>query len=120
MTSCHISKDNYYESKPFLQRVCFPKSDDELSYDSSKQIKIKIYDPNTGDTFEKVIDTNKVKYENGKTYILENAINGEDEPHEASARLINLSYFTQLFTLWINDLYVTKWAIAGSIGWRYD
>ena len=119
MTSCHINKDSYYESKPFLQRVCFPKSDDELSYDSSKQIKIKIYDPNTGDTFEKVIDTNKVKYENGKTYILENAINGEDEPHEASARLINLSYFTQLFTLWINDLYVTKWAIAGSIGWSF-
>ena len=119
MTSCHINKDSYYESKPFLQRVCFPKSDDELSYDSSKQIKIKIYDPNTGDTFEKVIDTNKVKYDNGKTYILENAINGEDEPHEASARLINLSYFTQLFTLWINDLYVTKWAIAGSIGWSF-
>ena len=32
-TDCKVTKENYYESKPLLQRVCFPKSDDELSCD---------------------------------------------------------------------------------------
>ena len=119
MADCYIDKDNYYESKPLLQRVCFPRSEDELSYDSNTQVKLNIYDPKTGDSFEKVIDKDKVTDIEGRRFILEGAINGEDDPHEASARLINLSYFTQLFTLWINDLNVTKWAIAGSIGWSF-
>ena len=54
-----------------------------------------------------------------RIYIAADAINGSNDPQEASARLINLSYFTQLFTLWINDLNVTKYAIAGSIGWSF-
>ncbi len=121
MDDCTIKKENYYESKPLLQRVCFPRSEEELSYDPNTQRKIKIYDPKTGDTFEKVVDLDNVHVDpaNGRTYILEKAINGEDDPHEASARLINLSYFSQLFTLWINDLNVTKYAIAGSIGWSF-
>ena len=119
-TTCDVDKENYYESKPLLQRVCFPKSDDELSYDPVTQIKIKIYDPNTGDEFEKVVNKDDTKMDNdGNTYILQNIVTGENDPHEASARLINLSYFTQLFTLWINDLNVTKYAIAGSIGWSF-
>ena len=120
-TDCEIAKENYYESKPLLQRVCFPRSEEELSYDPATQRKIKIYDPKTGDTFEKIVDQNNIHVDtvNGRTYILEKAINGEDDPHEASARLINLSYFSQLFTLWINDLNVTKYAIAGSIGWSF-
>ena len=118
-TTCDVNKENYYESKPLLQRVCFPKSDDELSYDSSTQIKIKIYDPNTGDSFEKVVYKSDTTLDNGNVYIKQNIVTGENDPHEASARLINLSYFTQLFTLWINDLNVTKYAIAGSIGWSF-
>jgi len=121
-TDCEIAKENYYESKPLLQRVCFPRSEEELSYDPATQRKIKIYDPKTGDTFEKIVNSDQIYIDdaNGhRTYILEKAINGEDDPHEASARLINLSYFSQLFTLWINDLNVTKYAIAGSIGWSF-
>ena len=122
MDDCTIKKENYYESKPLLQRVCFPRSEEELSYNPATQRKIKIYDPKTGDTFEKIVDSDNIFIDTangGRTYILEKAINGEDDPHEASARLINLSYFSQLFTLWINDLNVTKWAIAGSIGWSF-
>ena len=119
-TTCNVNKENYYESKPLLQRVCFPKSDDELSYDSDTQIKIKIYDPNTGDEFEKVVyKTDTMTDGQQNVYIKQNIVTGENDPHEASARLINLSYFTQLFTLWINDLNVTKYAIAGSIGWSF-
>jgi len=118
-TTCDVTKENYYESKPLLQRVCFPKSDDELSYDPDTQFKIKIYDPNTGDSFEKVVYKSDTTLDNGNVYIKQNIVTGENDPHEASARLINLSYFTQLFTLWINDLNVTKWAIAGSIGWSF-
>ena len=118
-TTCTISKENYYESKPLLQRVCFPKSDDELSYDPVTQFKIKIYDPNTGDSFEKVVNKDDTTLVHGNVYIKQNIVTGENDPHEASARLINLSYFTQLFTLWINDLNVTKYAIAGSIGWSF-
>ena len=119
-TDCYITKNNYYESKSLFNRVCFPKSSDDLSYDSTSQSTIKIYDPNTGDSFTKIVNTDDLyKDANGRVFVLQNAINGDDEPQEASARLINLSYFTQLFTLWINDLNVTKWAIAGSIGWSF-
>ena len=119
-TDCKVTKENYYESKPLLQRVCFPKSDDELSCDPVTQFKIKIYDPNTGDSFEKVVYKSDTTLDsNGNVYIKQNIVTGENDPHEASARLINLSYFTQLFTLWINDLNVTKYAIAGSIGWSF-
>ena len=118
--SCDLLKVNYYESKPLFKRICFPKSNDDISYDPTTQSTIKIYDPNTGDSFTKVVNNEDSKTDNnGKVYVLQDAINGEDDAQQASARLINLSYFTQLFTLWINDLNVTKWAIAGSIGWSF-
>ena len=118
-TSCVIDYMNYYESREFLNRVCFPKTNDEVSFDSTTQQKVKIYDPNTGDTFEKVVDNDDIKIINDRVFIYEKAINGESDPQKASARLINLSYFSQLFTLWINDLNVTKYAIFGSIGWSF-
>ena len=119
-TDCLISEKDYYESKPLLERICFPKSNDDISYDPLKQKLIEIYDPDTGDKFKKVINDEDTKTdENGRIYIAADAINGSNDPQEASARLINLSYFTQLFTLWINDLNVTKYAIAGSIGWSF-
>ena len=119
-TDCRIFEKDYYESKPLLERICFPKSNDDISYDPLKQKLIEIYDPDTGDKFKKVINDEDTKTdENGRIYIAADAINGSNDPQEASARLINLSYFTQLFTLWINDLNVTKYAIAGSIGWSF-
>ena len=56
---CKVDKKNYYESKPILGRLCFPTSKDpELDYDPNTQVKVTIYDPNTGDSFEKVLDNN--------------------------------------------------------------
>ena len=71
------------------------------------------------ETFKKVINNEDNINDAGKVYISKNAISGENDPQKAQAKLINLSYFTQLFTLWINDLNVTKYAIAGSIGWSF-
>ena len=119
-TDCSIFEKDYYESKPLLERICFPKSNDDISYDPLKQKLVEIYDPDTGDKFKKVINNEDTRTdENERIYIAADAINGSNDPQEASARLINLSYFTQLFTLWINDLNVTKYAIAGSIGWSF-
>ena len=74
-----------------------------------------IYDPETGDVFEKVVDKKDVYNDTSgatpRIYIAQDAINGENDSQKASAKLINLSYFSQLFTLWINDLYVTRYAI---------
>ena len=121
--SCQIEQKDYYESKPLFGRVCFPKSNDEIKYDPTKEYLAKIYDPDSGETFQKVFSTRDVHFEgtgdNRKVYIAEDAIKGDNDAQKSSAQLINLSYFTQLFTLWINDLNVTKWAIAGSIGWSF-
>jgi len=121
--TCNINKKDFYESKALFKRVCFPKSNDEIKYDPSKQALVDIYDPNTGDTFKKVVDNADTKEISvggqNRLFIAQDAINGKNDPEKASARLINLSYFTQLFTLWINDLNVTKYAIAGSIGWSF-
>ena len=120
---CKISYRDYYESKVFLDRICFPKSDDEIHYNSTIQYLAKIYDPETGDVFEKILDKNDILNDtsgaNPRVYIAQDAINGETDSQKASAKLINLSYFTQLFTLWINDLYVTRYAILASIGWAF-
>ena len=118
--SCLIDRENYYESRIFLDRICFPKSNDEKNFDEDKQTLVKIYDPDTGDTFEKVVNNeDTTRDENGRVYIAQDIINGENDPEKASAKLINLSYFTQLFTLWINDLNTTKYAILASIGWSF-
>ena len=122
--NCKILSDNFYESKAFIEKICFPKSDDEIEYDKNTQQLIEIYDPETGETFKKVINNGDTTYASGDTnherpFIAQDAIDGSKDPKESSARLINLSYFTQLFTLWINDLYVTRWAILGSVGWSF-
>ena len=121
-SDCKISVNDFYESKAFIKKICFPKSNDEIEYDSTKQQLIEIYDPESGENFKKVV--NKADIKNGdppdnRIYIAQDAIDGSKDPKEASARLINLSYFTQLFTLWINDLYVTRYAIIASIGWSF-
>ena len=113
---CIVENKDYYESKQFLNRICFPKSNDEVHYDSTIQYLAKIYDPDSGESFDKVINNEDTKVVDGRVYIAEDVINGENDSQQASARLINLSYFTQLFTLWINDLDVTKYAILGSVG----
>ena len=74
--SCHLLKVNYYESKPLFKRICFPKSNDDISYDPTTQSTIKIYDPNTGDSFTKVVNNENIKTVNGKVYVLQDAING--------------------------------------------
>ena len=124
ITECEIKYKDYYRSKPFLERICFPGTDDEIHYNATIQQLIKIYDPDTGDVFEKIVNNEDViidtsKEASGRLFIAQDAINGEKDTQKASAKLINLSYFTQLFTLWINDLYVTRYAIIGSIGWSF-
>ena len=117
---CAIPSENFYESKAFIEKICFPKSDDEIEYDSTTQKLVEIYDPETGETFKKVIKNEDETTDGaGRVYIAKDAIDGSNDPKDSSARLINLSYFTQLFTLWINDLYVTRWAILGSVGWSF-
>ena len=123
-TECEIKYKDYYRSKPFLERICFPGTDDEIHYNATIQQLIKIYDPDTGDVFEKIVNNEDVYNDtsteaSGRLFIAQDAINGEKDTQKASAKLINLSYFTQLFTLWINDLYVTRYAIIGSIGWSF-
>ena len=123
-TECEVKYKDYYRSKPFLERICFPGTDDEIHYNATIQQLIKIYDPDTGDVFEKIVNNEDViidtsKEASGRLFIAQDAINGEKDTQKASAKLINLSYFTQLFTLWINDLYVTRYAIIGSIGWSF-
>ena len=120
--NCHVTYQNYYESKGILNRLCFPQSNDELKFDPDTQQKIKIFDPNTGETFEKVIDNDNVKYDehdNSKVYVLVSAIDGKNDPQEASAKLINLSFFSQKFASWIADLNATKYAIAASLVWSF-
>ena len=119
---CHVSYLDYYESKVLIERICFPKSNDEIEFDENTQVKVKIYDPNSGETFYKVIDKSDTYTDAAnpeKLYILVDKIKPDGDAQDSSANLINISYFTQLFTLWINDLNVTKWAIAGSIGWSF-
>ena len=119
---CSVTYLNYYESKVILDKICFPKSNDELEYDNTTEVKIKIYDPKTGESFEKIVDKDDVKTDAddpSKIYILASAIDGHDNAEDASAQLINLSFFSQTFASWISDLNVTKYAIAGSILWSF-
>ena len=118
-TSCDISVKNYYKSKILFEKICFPRTNKEIEYDPSKEFLQEIYDPESGETFKKVINKDDTTKVGTKIYIAEDAITAEKDAEKASARLINLSYFSQLFTLWINDLYVTRYAILASIGWSF-
>ena len=117
--NCGVFYSNYYESKGILNRLCFPKSNDELKYDPETQQKVTIYDPNTGDSFEKVIDKTNIMTDTlNQQYILISSIDKGD-PQETSAKLINLSFFSQKFASWISDLNATKYAIAASLVWSF-
>ena len=117
--NCHVSYANYYESKGILSRLCFPYSNDELEFDPLTQEKVTIYDPKTGESFEKVVESDEVITQGDKKYILITAIDGKNDPQETSAKLINLSFFSQKFASWIADLNATKYAIAASLVWSF-
>ena len=51
----YVKKQKKTRSKQILKRLCFPKSNDELEYDPATQKKIKIYDPKSGETFERYL-----------------------------------------------------------------
>ncbi len=100
-----------------MNRICFPMKDDEIEFNETLQEKIKIYDPDTQATFIKVVNKDDIIQHQGKDYILLETVKGEDSK-DASAQLINWSYFSvDRLVTWISDLYVTKWAIAGSLAW---
>ena len=117
--NCNVTYENYYQSKPVMNRICFPMKDDEIEFNETIQEKIKIYDPDTQATFIKVVNKDDIIQHQGKDYILLETVKGEDSK-DASAQLINWSYFSvDRLVTWISDLYVTKWAIAGSLAWSF-
>jgi hypothetical protein len=121
--NCVVKYKDYYESKPILGRLCFPAStEEELKYDPATEDTVEIYDPKTGETFTKVVEKNLIITSSpgdSRKYIAIDAIDGKGDPQEASAKLINLSFFSQKFASMISDLNVTKYAIAGSVGWSF-
>ena len=119
--NCQINYDDYYQSKPVLNRLCFPMKDEEIEYDPTKQREIEIYDPETGTKFKKIVNKDDIIPHGipSKEYILLETVKGEDSK-DASAQLINWSFFSvDRLTTWISDLYITRWAIAGSLGWSF-
>ena len=119
--NCTVTFENYYESKPILNRICFPMKDDDIEYDSTIYRAIEIYDPETQETFKKIVKKTEI-YEDPvtkKEYVSLETVKGEDS-QDASAKLINWSYFSvDRLSTWLSDLYVTRWAIAGSLGWSF-
>ena len=120
--NCEVKKGDYYQSKVVLNRICFPMNDDEIPFDPLTQRKIKIYDTETKSTFERVVRSDEIINHpdpNGKEYILLETVKGEDSKG-ASAQLINWSFFSvDRLATWISDLYVTRWAIVGSLAWSF-
>ena len=121
-TNCKVEEGDYYQSKVVLNRICFPMNDDEIPFDPLTQRKIKIYDTETKSTFERVVRSDEIINHpdpNGKEYILLETVKGEDSKG-ASAQLINWSFFSvDRLATWISDLYVTRWAIVGSLAWSF-
>ena len=119
-TNCNITFENYYESKPILNRICFPMKDDEIEYDSTVYRAINIYDPETQESFVKIVrkdviieDTHGIEYIPLKTV-------EEGNSQDSSARLINWSFFSvDRLSTWLSDLYVTRWALLGSLAWSF-
>jgi len=77
-SDCKISVNDFYESKAFIKKICFPKSNDEIQYDSSSQTLVEIYDPETGETFKKVVNHDDTTWNNDHTrvYIAQDIIDG--------------------------------------------
>jgi len=117
---CKVTEENYYQSKVVLNRICFPMNDDEVPFDPANQRKIKIYDSETKSNFEKVVNEVDIITDAAKKeYLLLETVKGEDSKG-ASAQLINWSYFSvDRLATWISDLYVTRWAIVGSLAWSF-
>ena len=119
---CTIKFVNYYESKPILNRICFPMEDDEITYDSTNYRAITVYDPETKSSFTKIVHKKDIYTDPGdatKEYVLLKTIKGENS-QDSSAKLINWSFFSvDRLSTWISDLYVTRWAIAGSLAWSF-
>ena len=122
---CKVKYDDYYQSKVILNRICFPMSSSEMEIDSNTQRKIKIYDPETQSNFEKVVNKDDITTipnsvgGGSEEYIKLKIIEGENA-QDGSARLINWSFFSvDRLATWISDLYVTRWAIAGSLAWSF-
>ena len=74
--SCEINFLNYYESKPILNRICFPMEDDEITYDSTIYRTIEIYDPETKSTFTKLVHKNDVITHDHSEYVLLQTVKG--------------------------------------------
>ena len=122
---CEVTKENYYQSKPILSRICFPLTDDDIKIDPDVQEVIYIYDSESQTTIKKVVNKGDIipypenDPANAKRYIALDKLTGK-APADASAQLINWSFFSvDRLTTWISDLYVTRWAIAGSLGWSF-
>ena len=77
---CKIKYKNYYISKHLFRRVCFPKSNDDIEYDPAHEYLASIYDPDSGETFKKVISHQDTVNQSGKIYIAQDAISGENDP----------------------------------------
>ena len=118
-TKCNVTLENYYESKPILNRICFPMSDDDIEYDSTVYRQIEIYDPETNEKFKKIVKKDDIQKVGDKEYVsLETVAGGNSQ--DSSARLINWSFFSvDRLSTWLSDLYVTRWAIAGSLAWSF-
>ena len=95
-TSCNIPSKNFYESKVFIEKICFPRTTEEIEFDSSKQVLVEIYDPETGETFKKVLDKNadNVQYVGTRLYIAQEAIDGKNGQRNWCSR-----YIPRLFAL---------------------
>ena len=116
---CNVTFENYYESKPILNRICFPMEDDEIIIDTTNYRLIDIYDPETKETFKKVVYKGDVIEQGGKEYVSLETVSGGNS-QDSSGRLINWSYFSvDRLSTWLSDLYVTKWAIVGSLAWSF-
>ena len=118
-SKCNVTFENYYESKPILNRICFPLKDDEIEYDSTLYRAIDIYDPETNEKFTKIVKNDEIIKQGEKEYVLLQTVEGGNS-QDSSARLINWSYFSvDRLSTWLSDLYVTRWAIAGSLAWSF-
>ena len=117
---CKVTFENYYESKPILNRICFPMKDDEIEYDSNVYRAIHIYDPETQSNFTKIVPKDDVITDlNGKEYISLQTVE-EGTSQDSSAKLINWSFFSvDRLSTWLSDLYVTRWALVGSLVWSF-
>lgn len=119
-TNCEMKYLDYYKSSPIINRFCFPFAKNEENFDSQTQEKIKIYDNKNQKMIEKIVQKNDIKQENGSYFINIDALSGESNAQEASNRLINWSFFSvDKLAVWMGDLFVTKYALAGCVLWSF-